>query len=88
LLLIDPAELGGGDVVAVDRRDHGIARGSGGIVQKAGDVKEHKRYDDNRQAPLEPAFVPSHPVEHCHGSGILFRRKRAIMPYLSHAIFA
>lgn len=68
LLLVDAAEVGGGDLAAFDVGDDRIAGGPrGSFAHEAGDVEEDKRDDHNREAPFEPALVSAHPVEHCHG---------------------
>ena len=57
LLLIDAAEVVGGDLAPVDVRRRPRYRSSPCAPSRmeAGDVEEHKRDDHNGQAPLEPA---------------------------------
>ncbi len=68
LLLVDAAETGDGDVLALDRRDHAVRAGAieRRAVHEAGDVEGNERHDHNRQAPLEPVLVSAHPIEHRH----------------------
>ena len=68
LLLVDAAEAGDGDVLALDRRDHAVRAGAieRRALHEAGDVQGNERHDHNRQAPLEPVLVSAHPIEHRH----------------------
>ena len=71
LVVVPLQELPGGDVPALDFGDHLAGERAdanrGGIVQETGDVEDDERQDDEAKAPLEPAFVATHPVEHGHG---------------------
>jgi hypothetical protein len=60
-------ELRHGDLLARHLGQHHVGRGAGGRRVVLRDEEERKGEDDERQAPLEPAFVAPHPVEHGHG---------------------
>ena len=61
-----------GDFAPLHGRHDGVVSRRIGL-QKAGDVQHYERQDHDGQAPLEPALVSAHPVEHRHGFGSLFR---------------
>ena len=62
-------EVADGDLVAFYVRQDLRGRRARAGVEEAGNVEDHEGQDDEREAPLEPAFVAPHPVEHCHSGG-------------------
>ncbi len=78
LSLVDPAELARGDVLALDG-GHGSARGrvGAGASQEIGDVENHERQAHQEKAPLEPAPVPPHSIEHGHGNTLVLSELRS-----------
>ena len=60
-------EVGQRDFLFADARDDVAGQpGPAGLVHEAGNVQEDECKNDEREAPLEPALVASHPVEHGH----------------------
>ncbi len=69
LLLVDATEARGRDVAAVHGGDDLVVAQAGRVgLQEAGNVENDEREDHNGEAPLEPASVSAHPVEHRHVS--------------------
>ena len=68
LLLIPLPEVGQRDRALAHARDTITRRRVVGAAQEVRDVEDHEGQADKRQAPLEPALVPPHPVEHRHGA--------------------
>ncbi len=68
LLLVDPPEFLRGDLMALDVGDDlVVARRAAAVTDKAGDIEQDERHHHDGKAPLEPALVAPHPVEHRHG---------------------
>ncbi len=73
LRLIRAAELVRADRLSFDGCD-GVGGGcaSARAAKEVGNIKDHEGEAHQAQAPFEPAFVPTHPVKHCH-SEILWK---------------
>jgi hypothetical protein len=61
-------ELSDRDGLALDVGQHLVGRHAGGGGAVVWHEEEGEREDDEREAPLEPALVPPHPIEHRHWS--------------------
>ena len=60
---------------AFDFRDHLVGRRAHAGRQEIRHEEQDETQGDNGQGPLQPAFVPPHPVEHGHGSKSSGKRK-------------
>ena len=63
---VGSTECCGRDLLVPDTRHDGTRCRRVLGVQEVWDVEKDEREHHEREAPLEPATVPAHPVEHCH----------------------
>ena len=69
LLPVEPLELAGGDVAAVDRGEDIERGGAGvGVVEEVRNVQKDEREHHEGEAPLEPPPMAPHAVQHRHGT--------------------
>ena len=74
---VAPLERAHGDRLAFDLGNRLARRRAGVVAQEVGDIEDDKGEDDERQAPLEPALVPPHPIQHGHDGKFLGNSDRS-----------